>query len=106
MVETVKSFTDEGNKERCVKALTDIHRQVQIMMSVAVGVQRLKRRRSAFDVLPRLATAGGGAELSFAIDCGAKIPFSLTLGRLGSLAVTATEPQIRSGEGMVTTKSR
>ena len=49
--------------------------------------------------------ADGGAELSFAIDCGAKIPFSLTSGRLGSLAVTATEPPTRSGEGLSTTES-
>ena len=28
-VETVKSFTEERNKERCVKALTDIHRQIE-----------------------------------------------------------------------------
>ena len=49
--------------------------------------------------------ADGGAELSFAIDCGAKVPFSLTSGRLGFLAVTATEPPMRSGEGLTTTES-
>ena len=49
--------------------------------------------------------ADGTAELVFAIDCGAKVPFSLTSGRLGSLAVTATEPPMRSGEGMTTTES-
>ena len=49
--------------------------------------------------------ADGGAELSFAIDCGAKVPFSLTAGRLGSLAVTATEPPTRSGEGTTTIES-
>ena len=49
--------------------------------------------------------ADGTAELVFAIDCGAKVPFSLTTGRLGSLAVTATEPPTRSGEGMTTTES-
>ena len=49
--------------------------------------------------------ADGAAELVFAIDCGAKVPFSLTSGRLGSLAVTATEPPTRSGEGMTTTES-
>ena len=49
--------------------------------------------------------ADGMAELVFAIDCGAKVPFTLTSGRLGSLAVTATEPPTRSGEGMTTTES-
>ena len=49
--------------------------------------------------------ADGGAELSFAIDCGAKVPFSLTAGRLGSVSVTATEPPMRSGEGLSTTES-
>ena len=49
--------------------------------------------------------ADGAAELVFTIDCGAKVPFSLTSGRLGSLAVTATEPPMRSGEGMTTTES-
>ena len=49
--------------------------------------------------------ADGTAELLFAIDCGAKVPFTLTSGRLGSLAVTATEPPTRSGEGMTTTES-
>ena len=49
--------------------------------------------------------ADGGAELSFAIDCGAKVPFSLTSGCLGFLAVTATEPPMRSGEGLTTTES-
>ncbi len=49
--------------------------------------------------------ADGAAELVFAIDCGARVPFTLTLGRLGSLAVTATEPPTRSGEGMTTTES-
>ena len=47
--------------------------------------------------------ADGGAELSFAIGCGAKVPFSLTAGRLGSVSVTATEPPMRSGEGGTTT---
>ena len=47
----------------------------------------------------------GAAELVFAIDYGAKVPFTLTSGRLGSLAVTATEPPMRSGEGMTTTES-
>ena len=49
--------------------------------------------------------ADGDAELVFAIDCGARVPFTLTSGRLGSLAVTATEPPTRSGEGMTTTES-
>ncbi len=49
--------------------------------------------------------ADGAVELVFAIDCGAKVPFTLTSGRLGSLAVTATEPPTRSGEGMTTTES-
>ena len=49
--------------------------------------------------------ADGTAELAFAIDCGARVPFTLTSGRLGSLAVTATEPPTRSGEGMTTTES-
>ena len=49
--------------------------------------------------------ADGAAEISFAIDCGAKVPFSLTAGRLGSVSVTATEPPMRSGEGMTTTES-
>ena len=49
--------------------------------------------------------ADGTAELVFAIDCGAKVPFSLTSGSLGSLAVTATEPPMRSGEGMTTIDS-
>ena len=49
--------------------------------------------------------ADGAAELVFAIDCGARVPFTLTSGRLGSLAVTATEPPTRSGEGMTTTES-
>ena len=49
--------------------------------------------------------ADGAAELAFAIDCGARVPFTLTSGRLGSLAVTATEPPTRSGEGMTTTES-
>ncbi len=49
--------------------------------------------------------ADGEAELVFAIDCGARVPFTLTSGRLGSLAVTATEPPMRSGEGMTTTES-
>ncbi len=49
--------------------------------------------------------ADGTAELVFAIDCGARVPFTLTSGRLGSLAVTATEPPMRSGEGMTTTES-
>ena len=49
--------------------------------------------------------ADGATELVFAIDCGAKVPFMLTSGRLGSLAVTATEPPMRSGEGMTTTES-
>ena len=49
--------------------------------------------------------ADGTEELVFAIDCGAKVPFSLTSGSLGSLAVTATEPPMRSGEGMTTIDS-
>ena len=49
--------------------------------------------------------ADGGAELSFPIDCGAKVSFSLTSGRLGSVTVTATEPPMRSGEGLSTTES-
>ena len=49
--------------------------------------------------------ADGAAELVFAIDCGAKVPFTLTTGRLGSLAVTATEPPTRSGEGTTATES-
>ena len=49
--------------------------------------------------------ADGTAELAFAIDCGARVPFTLTSGRLGSLAVTATEPPMRSGEGMTTIDS-
>ena len=47
--------------------------------------------------------ADGAAELSFAIDCGAKVPFSLTAGRLVSVEVTATSPQMRSGGGGTTT---
>ncbi len=47
----------------------------------------------------------GTEELAFAIDCGAKVPFSLTTGRLGSLTVTATEPPMRSGEGLASTES-
>ena len=49
--------------------------------------------------------ADGAVELVFVIDCGTKVPFSLTSGSLGSLAVTATEPPMRSGEGMTTTES-
>ena len=49
--------------------------------------------------------ADGAAELAFAIDCGAKVPFSLTSGRLGSVMVTATEPPTRSGEGTTTIES-
>ena len=49
--------------------------------------------------------ADGGTELSFAIDCGAKVHFSLTTGRLGSVSVTATDPPTRSGEGLATTES-
>ena len=40
--------------------------------------------------------ADGTAELVFAIDCGAKVPFTLTAGRLSSVTVTATEPPMRS----------
>ena len=47
----------------------------------------------------------GTAEIVFTIDCGAKVPFTLTSGRLGSLAVTATEPPMRSGEGMTTAET-
>ena len=47
--------------------------------------------------------ADGTAVLVFAIDCGAKVPFTLTAGRLGSVSVTATEPPMRSGEGGTTT---
>ena len=49
--------------------------------------------------------ADGAAVLVFAIDCGAKVPFTLTAGRLGSVTVAATEPPMRSGEGMTTTES-
>ena len=49
--------------------------------------------------------ADGTAELMFAIDCGAKVPFTLSSGRLGSLEVTTTEPPTRLGEGMTTTES-
>ena len=49
--------------------------------------------------------ADGAAELSFAIDCGARVPFTLTAGRLASVEVTATLPPMRSGEGMTTTES-
>ena len=49
--------------------------------------------------------ADGGAELSFAVDCGAKVPFSLTSGRLGSVTVSATDPPTRSGEGLTMTES-
>ena len=56
-----------------------------------------------FDGVP--VVVDGGAVLAFAIDCGAKVPFSLTSGRLGSVSVTATEPPMRSGEGMATTES-
>ena len=49
--------------------------------------------------------ADGTAELVFAIDCGAKVPFTLSSGRLGSLEVTTTEPPTRLGEGMTTTES-
>ena len=54
-----------------------------------------------FDGVP--VAADGAAELVFAIDCGAKVPFTLTAGRLGSVTVTATEPPMRSGEGGTTT---
>ena len=47
----------------------------------------------------------GRENLAFAVDCGAKVPFSLTSGRLGSVSVTATEPPMRSGEGLSTTDS-
>ena len=47
----------------------------------------------------------GRENLAFAIDCGAKVPFSLTSGRLGSVSVTSTEPPMRSGEGLTTTES-
>ena len=49
--------------------------------------------------------ADGAVELVFVIDCGTKVPFSLTSGSLGSLAVTATEPPMRSGEGMTTAET-
>ena len=62
-------------------------------------------RPSLFDFCGVPVVADGAAELVFAIDCGAKVPFSLTSGRLGSLAVTATEPPTRSGEGMTTIDS-
>ena len=54
-----------------------------------------------FDGIPVMAD--GRENLAFAIDCGAKVSFSLTSGRLGSVTVTATEPPMRSGEGMTTT---
>lgn len=47
----------------------------------------------------------GTAEIVFTIDCGARVPFSLTSGRLGSSAVTATDPPMRSGEGMTTAET-
>ena len=56
-----------------------------------------------FDGIPVMVD--GREDLAFAIDCGAKVPFSLTAGRLASLAVTATEPPMRSGEGLSTTDS-
>ena len=46
--------------------------------------------------------ADGAAELSFAIDCGARVPFTLTSGRLASVEVTATLPPMRSGGGGTT----
>ena len=46
--------------------------------------------------------ADGAAELSFAIDCGARVPFTLTSGRLASVEVTATSPPMRSGGGGTT----
>ena len=49
------------------------------------------------------AMADGREELAFAIDCGAKVPFSLSAGRLASVEVTATQPSMRSGEGGTTT---
>ena len=49
--------------------------------------------------------ADGGAELSFAIDCGAKVPFMFTAGWLASVEVTAASPPMRSG-GIGTTISR
>ena len=49
--------------------------------------------------------ADGAAELVFTIDCGAKVPFTFTSGRLGSLVVTATEPPMRSGESTTATES-
>ena len=48
------------------------------------------------------AMADGREELAFAIDCGAKVPFSLSAGRLASVEVTATQPPMRSGEGGTT----
>ena len=56
-----------------------------------------------FDGIPVMVD--GRENLAFAVDCGAKVPFSLTAGRLGSVTVTATEPPMRSGEGMTTTES-
>ena len=46
--------------------------------------------------------ADGAAEVSFAIDCGARVPFTLTSGRLASVEVTATLPPMRSGGGGTT----
>ncbi len=41
--------------------------------------------------------ADGAAEIVFAIDCGARVPFTLTAGRLVSVEVTAASPPMRSG---------
>ena len=49
--------------------------------------------------------ADGREELAFAIDCGARVPFTLTSGRIASVEVTATLPPMRSG-GIGTTTSR
>ena len=46
--------------------------------------------------------ADGASELSFTIDCGARVPFTLTSGRLKSVVVTATLPPMRSGGGGTT----
>ena len=46
--------------------------------------------------------ADGAAELAFAIDCGARVPFTLTSGRIASVEVTATLPPMRSGGGGTT----
>ena len=75
------------------------------LVSLGLAFDDGSARPSLLDFGGVPVAADGTAELVFAIDCGARVPFTLTSGRLGSLAVTATEPPTRSGEGMTTTES-